>query len=299
MAMVKLRVLDNRFQADVWVQALEAEGIAHRLRTYQDTAYDGLYITQKGYGVLYVEEADLARAQELDEALGQQFPAQTGGLAELVGALEHTLLAPGAGEEALARHLDECRQMGCAAACVSPWLVERAVAGLKDSSVAVCSVVGFLLGTSTRRTKLTEALELAAAGASELDLVLNRGLVLDGQMQRALDEVAQVAAEVRPALGKVILEIGALGPELSAQVAAALAHSGAAFVKTGSGFFGPATVDEVALLKEAGGGLGVKAAGGIKTLDQALELMEAGADRLGSSSGWQIYNQARERWPTD
>lgn len=69
MAMVRLRILDNRFQADVWRQALESEGIEHLLRTYEDTAYDGLFVTQKGYAALYVEEDQLERAQEIDAQL--------------------------------------------------------------------------------------------------------------------------------------------------------------------------------------------------------------------------------------
>lgn len=297
MAMVKLRVLDNRFQADVWTQALEAEGIALRVRSFMDTAYDGLYVSQKGWGVIYVEEEDLARAQELDQALSQQTFEDVASAADLARRLEHTLLAPEAGPAELERHLDQCRQMNCAAACVSPWLVERAAQALAGSTVAVCSVVGFPLGTSTGRTKLNEALELATAGAQELDLVLNRGLVLAGRLEEAAAEVAAVAAAVRPALTKVILETSALGPELSEQAARALATSGAAYLKTGSGYFGPATAEEVAILAEAGGGLGVKAAGGIKTLDQALALIQAGAARLGTSSGWAIFRQAQERWP--
>ncbi|RJX31803.1 MAG: deoxyribose-phosphate aldolase [Desulfarculus sp.] len=297
MSMVKLRVLDNRFQADVWTQALEAEGIAHRVRSFMDTAYDGLYVSQKGWGVLYVEEEDLARAQALDQALSQHTPGEVASAADLARRLEHTLLAPEAGPEDLARHLEECVAMQCVAACVSPWLVERAARALAGTDVAVCSVVGFPLGASTGRTKLNEALELAAAGAVELDLVLNRGLVLAGQMAEAVAEVAAVAETVRPAVLKVILETSVLGPELSGQAARALASSGAAFLKTGSGFFGPATAEDVALLAEAAAGLGVKAAGGIKTLDLALELLQAGAARLGTSRGWAIYQQARERWP--
>ena len=297
MSMVKLRTLDNRFQADVWVQAMEAEGIGHRLRTFQDTAYDGLYVSQKGYGVLYVEEEELARAREIDAALNAQTPGQVGDLAGLMSTLEHTLLAPEAGEAELEAHLEQCLTMGCVAACVSPWMLKPAVEGLAGSGVAACSVVGFPLGAATRRAKLQEALELAAAGAAELDMVLNRGLVFSGQLQRAVAEVAEVAAEIRPALLKVILETGELGPDLSAEAAAALAPSGAAFLKTGSGYFGPATVEDVTLLSEAGGGLGVKAAGGIKTLDGALDLIEAGAARLGTSCGWEIYQEARELWP--
>jgi deoxyribose-phosphate aldolase len=296
MAMVKLKSVDNRFQADVWEQALEAEGVAYRLRTFADTAYDGLYVSQKGYGVFYVEEEDLERAEALVGALSAETAAPLEGVQALAGAIEHTLLGPDAGEAELERHLEQCLAMGCVAACVSPWMVRRAAAGLQGSPVAVCSVVGFPLGASTVRGKLQEALELAGDGAAELDMVLNRGLAHSGRLGQAVDEAAELAQAIRPAKLKVILEISRLGPELSAQAAAALASSGAAFLKTGSGYFGPATPGEVELLAEHGGGLGIKAAGGIRDLDAALELVEAGASRLGTSSGWDIWREAGERW---
>ncbi|MCB2191562.1 MAG: deoxyribose-phosphate aldolase [Deltaproteobacteria bacterium] len=296
MAMVKLKPVDNRFQADVWEQALSAEGIEYRLRTFQDTAYDGLYVSQKGYGVFYVEEADKERAEALVQALGQQDTPGLDSATAMAGVIEHTLLSPEAGEQELESHLEQCQEMGCVAACVSPWMVPLAVQGLEGSGVAVCTVVGFPLGTQSAATKLAEAQELAAAGATELDMVLNRGLALGGAMGRAVDEAAQIAQAIAPARLKVILETSELGPEMSAQAAQALALTGAAFLKTGSGFFGPATKEDVNILADNGGGLGIKAAGGIKTLDAALALMEAGATRLGTSSGWEIYREAQERW---
>ena len=297
MAMTKLTVLDNRFQTDVWVQALEAEGIAFRLRTYADTAYDGLFVSQKGYGALFVEEEDLARAREIEQALSEPMLPDAASPEGLARYLDHTLLAPEAGMEELEAFLEQCLDMQCAAACVSPWMVERAAQALAGSRVAVCGVVGFPLGTATARSKLQEALDLAAVGATELDMVLNRGLVFSGQLQRAVDEAAEIAQAIRPAMLKVILETGELGPVHTAAAAQALAVSGAAFLKTGSGYFGPATLEGVALLMDNGGGLAVKAAGGIKTLDAALTFIEAGAARLGTSGGWQIYQEALERWP--
>ncbi|MCF8034353.1 MAG: deoxyribose-phosphate aldolase [Desulfarculaceae bacterium] len=296
MAMVKLKAVDNRFQADVWEQALSAEGIDHRLRTFADTAYDGLYVSQKGFGVFYVEEAELERAKMLVEALGTPAADPLQGAEALAGVIEHTLLDPEAGEAELETHLAQCREMGCVAACVSPWMAPAAVAGLEGSGVAVCSVVGFPLGTPSGRTKLQEAIELAGEGATELDMVLNRGLAKGGRMAQAVDEAAELAEAISPARLKVILETSQLGPELSAQAAQALAHSGAAFLKTGSGYFGPATVGDVELLAEHGGGLAVKAAGGIRDLDGALELIEAGASRLGTSNGYAIWQEAVRRW---
>lgn len=298
MPMARLRVLDNRFQADVWTEALTADNIPFLLRTYTDTAYDGLFVTQKGYASLFVDEEHLERARELDRQLASTVEATGCDTAGLAARIENTLLDAKATPDELDRFLDQCLAAGVVGACVSPWMVERAAARLAGSPVMVVGVVGFPLGTQTRRAKVQEALELAHAGAAELDMVLNRGLVLAGRLAVAVAEVDEVCRAAAPAAVKVILEVSELGPESAAAVAEALAASRAAFLKTGTGFFGPATPADVALLKEAcGGALGVKAAGGIRTLDQAVELLEAGADRLGTSAGAAILAEAAARWP--
>jgi deoxyribose-phosphate aldolase len=294
MGMVLLRVLGDRFQAQVWTQALEAEGIPHLLRTYEDTAYDGLFITQKGFASLYVEEAWLERAQELDAALAGQARPQKITPAELAAMIDHTLLDPNAGPEELEEHLAQCLEMGAAAACIPPWLVSRARQTLAGSPVRLCTVVCFPLGMETAATKAHQAAELAATGAQELDVVFNRGLALAGELGAAVEEIAQVVEAARPSAVKVILECSALGPELSAAAAERLARVGVAWLKTGTGFFGPATTAEVGILAAAAPSVPIKAAGGIRTLEQALALIQAGAERLGTSSGWEIFQAARQ-----
>jgi len=294
MAMVLLRVLDDRFQAQVWTQALEAEGIPHRLRTYEDTAYDGLFVTQRGFASLYVEETWLARARELDAALAGQAHPQKITPAELAAMIDHTLLDPNAGPEELEEHLAQCLEMEAAAACIPPWLVPRARQTLAESPVRLCTVVDFPLGMETAEAKARQAAESAAAGAQELDVVFNRGLALAGGLEDAVEEMARVAQAARPAAVKVILECSALGPELSAAAAERLARAGVDWLKTGTGFFGPATTAEVGILAAAAPSLPIKAAGGIRTLEQALSLIQAGAERLGTSSGWEIFQAARQ-----
>jgi len=296
MAMVLLRVLDDRFQADLWCQALAVEGIPQLLRTYQDTAYDGLFVSQKGYASLYVEEADLARAREMDQGLMGRVLADLADPAALAKALDHTLLDPAAGQAELEIHLRECLEMGAAAACVSPWMAPLAARELAGGPVALCVVVGFPLGTHTAGAKLREALELAELGAQELDVVINRGLVASGRAGQAVEEVAAIAQALPGCQIKVILESAALGPELNQDLARRFTGSGVAFLKTGSGYFGAATVADVQMLKAAAPGLEVKAAGGIRDLDQALALLGAGAERLGTSSGYAIWLEARRRW---
>lgn len=297
MAMVLLRDLDDRFQADLWTQALEERGVPHLLRTFEDTAYDGLFITQKGYGRIFVEEDWLERAREIDAELAGNLIAPDMTLAQLAARLDHTLLDPLAGPLELESHIEQCLAMGAAAACVPPWLTGRAAALLAGSQTAVCSVAAFPLGFELSDTKVKEAAMLVEAGATEIDVVFNRGLALSGELEAAVGEMTAVARAVEPKVVKVILETSVLGPELSAQASGALADSGVHFLKTGSGFFGPATPNEVGILKAAGAPkLKVKAAGGIKTLEDALALIAAGADRLGASAGWDIYREAREQW---
>ncbi|MFH1035914.1 MAG: deoxyribose-phosphate aldolase [Pseudomonadota bacterium] len=296
MAMVLLRHIDDRFQADLWCQALDVEGIPHRLRTWEDSAYDGLFVLQRGYASLYVEEADLARARQLDQGLMGQVVPQLDDPAALARAIDHTLLDPGAGQEELEEHLRQCLEMRAAAACLAPWMVPLAAPVLAGSQVALCAVVGFPLGTHTSASKLAEALELAELGAVELDVVINRGLVASGQAARAVQEVAAIARALPGCLIKVILESAVLGPEISQDLARRFTGSGVGFLKTGSGYFGSATVADVQMLLAAAQGLGVKAAGGIRDLDQALALLGAGAERLGTSHGHAIWRQAVQRW---
>jgi deoxyribose-phosphate aldolase len=297
MAMVLLRDIDDRFQADIWSQALSDQGVPYLLRTFEDTAYDGLFVSQKGYGRIFVEEDWLSRAQEIDAELAGKILAPEMTLADLASRLDHTLLDPMAGPAELERHIEECLAMGAAAACIPPWLTAWAAKLLAGSRTAVCTVAGFPLGFELGEAKAREAALLVEAGATEIDVVFNRGLALSGNLEAAVEEMAAVARAVEPHMVKVILETSALGPELSARASGALVDSGVQYLKTGSGFFGPATVAEVGILKAAGAPkLKVKAAGGIKTLDGALALIAAGADRLGSSAGWAIYQEAQELW---
>lgn len=296
MAMVLLRVLESRFQADLWCQALDVEGIPHRLRSYQDTAYDGLFVSQKGFAALYVEEGDLARARDLDQGLMGQTVARFQDPALLARHLDHTLLDPAASQADLERHLQECLEMKAAAACICPWMVPLAAPVLAGGAVALCTVVGFPTGSHTAGAKLQEAQELAGLGATELDVVINRGLIASGRAGQAVEEVAAIAMALPACQVKVILECAALGPEAAQDLARRFVGTPVAYLKTGSGYFGAATVADVQILQAAAPGLKVKAAGGIRGLEQALALLGAGAARLGTSGGHSIWLEARRLW---
>ncbi len=301
MSLVLLRKLDNRFQADVWCEALERSGVPYLIRTYQDTAYDSLYVTQKGYASLFVEDAWLERAKQVDRDLEASSLSRPGDEIDLARRMDHCLLDPVAGMPELRQFVKECLEMGCASACVPPWLVSKAAPRLAGSPVAVCSVVGFPTGCETSKSKCLEAQELAAAGAQELDVCLNRGMVLEGRIEQAVAEMQEVAQAAGSAIIKVVLEARLLGPDAARQVTEALADSQAvSLVASGSGVYGPADPDTVTQLREAVGGMmGVKASGGISGLDNAIAMIEAGADRIGSSRGYDIWREAKRRWPPE
>ena len=201
-------------------------------------------------------------------------------------ALEHSLLAPGTTESQV---LEGCRfavTKGVKLVMVQPCFAEAASLALRGTPVLVGAVLGFPHGCDLTDVKVFSARRLRALGVDELDMVLNRSLLRSG---RTVEMEADIRAVVEAAGGatvKVILETGELSEKEIALCVETARKAGADFVKTSTGFSGTgATVKAVSLLRRlAGKTLGVKASGGIRTLDQALALIEAGADRLGLSA---------------
>ena len=221
-----------------------------------------------------------------DKQGGHNWTAQS-----LAAVIDHTVLRPEATAGDVARLCEEAMEWGFATACVNPRFVEQAVSLLAGTEVGVCSVAGFPLGASTCRAKSYEAAEAFAAGAREVDMVIPVGAAVAGDLAAvAADVEAVVAARDREnaeGIVKVILETAVLEEEMIRSLCQVVSKAGADFLKTSTGFHpaGGATVDAVRLLSECRGGCRVKAAGGIRTLEQALAMLEAGADRLGTSSG--------------
>ncbi len=209
--------------------------------------------------------------------------------AELAKRIDHTLLGPTATKEAVRRLCEEAMQYGVAAACVSPCHVELVRDYLKDSDVKTCAVIGFPHGMNTGETKAFEAQKAIAAGADELDMVINVGALKEGDYVAVTEDIRGVciAAEKapRPVVVKVILETALLTEEEKVAGATLAKAAGAHFVKTSTGFGpGGATVEDVALLRATvGKDMGVKAAGGIRDAETAIAMIEAGADRIGAS----------------
>ena len=208
-------------------------------------------------------------------------------LAEPLTAIDHTLLSPTATRADVATLCEEAVEYGFAAVCVPPNLVSAAAAELYGSTVRVASVVGFPCGYSLTRSKVRETVELLDAGAEEIDLVMAVGRFLGDGAEAVRDELMEVvlAAEQRPV--KVIIECCYLDRMQKRRAAELVAACGAAYVKTSTGFApGGARLADVRLLASVvQGRLGVKAAGGIRSLEDCLAFLAAGATRIGTSSG--------------
>lgn len=223
-------------------------------------------------------------------------------IATLAASLDQTLLKPDAGFGAASEWMESSRDAGFATLCVSPYLVPLATQHLAGTVTGVCSVVGFPLGYALTETKTEESIHLVELGCVEIDMVMNIGAFLEGDHDFVRDDIESVVIAVSDesqgrALVKVIIETGYLEDDNISRASELVASAGAAFVKTSTGF-GPrgASARDVELMRAAvGEQLGVKAAGGIRDLDAALEMLQAGADRIGTSAGLKILEQAASR----
>ena len=212
----------------------------------------------------------------------------------LASRIDHTLLRADATEPQIRRLCDEALEHGFAAVCVNSRWIGLVATLLRGSATAACSVVGFPLGAMLAPAKAVEAALAFEAGARELDMVLDLGAMLSGDDAAVRSDIEGVVAAAPAARVKVILETGLLDAAGIQRACVLAAEAGAHFVKTSSGF-GPrgASVEDVRLMRAAvGDALGVKASGGIRDRRSALALVEAGADRLGSSSGVAIVGEA-------
>lgn len=219
---------------------------------------------------------------------------QMRGWQAIAHSIDHTLLKPEASREQIVRLCDEAATFSFAAVCVNPWWISLAGSILRGTSVTVATTIGFPLGANHTTVKRFEAEEAIRLGAQELDMVMNIGALKSGDRQSVQNDIAAVA-EVTHAGGailKVILETPLLTLEekiLSCELSLA---AKADFVKTATGFFGGATADDVSLMRGVvGNRAGVKASGGIRTAAAAQAMIEAGANRLGTSSGVAIVRE--------
>lgn len=210
---------------------------------------------------------------------------------------DHTLLKPDASPRQIEALCQEALTLGAASVCVNPCYVPLAAQLLSGSAVRVCTVVGFPLGATTSAQKAYEAASTQAAGAQEVDMVLNVGYLKAGDLAAVQADIAQVRSAVQDATLKVILETCLLTQEEIVTACRLAQAAGADFVKTSTGFStAGATAEDVALMRRTvGPDMGVKAAGGIRTLADALRMLEAGANRLGCSASVTIVRDYENR----
>jgi deoxyribose-phosphate aldolase len=203
--------------------------------------------------------------------------------------IDHTLLKPDATRDAIIRLCREARELNFGAVCVNPYWVSVAAQELTGSGVKVAAVAGFPLGANETSVKVTEASRAIEEGAGEIDMVINIGALLGGEEQAVEADIAKVvsASHQRGALVKVILETAFLNDGQKKNVCEIAQRVGADFVKTSTGFGpGGATVGDITLMRTVvGPGMGVKASGGIRTLEDCRAMIAAGANRIGTSSG--------------
>ncbi len=213
--------------------------------------------------------------------------------ADLAPLIDHALLDPHHGRDAVQRCCDEARHFGFAGVCVaSRWVADARERLPLGGPVRLVSVVGFPFGAVPLAVKRAEAEAAAAAGADELDLVPDFGALADRQSGVLLDDLAAIIDLGLPV--KVILEMGRLDPEALQLLVEVSLDAGARFLKTGSGFGPPVTPVQVAQLRAlVRGRAAIKAAGGIRALEPALALVEAGAARLGTSRGVALMEALR------
>ena len=209
--------------------------------------------------------------------------------------IDHTLLKPEATAEQAVRLCDEAREFGFGAVMVNPGYVELCVSKLQASTVKVGAVIAFPFGATLTSAKVFEAGACLRLGAREIDMVMNIGALKSRNRELVHSDVAAVAAVVhaQQALLKVILETGLLTDDEKRAACEICEQAGADFVKTSTGFLGGgAKVEDVALMRSAVK-IGVKASGGIRTAADARKMIEAGATRLGTSSGVAILREMR------
>ncbi len=199
-------------------------------------------------------------------------------------AVDHTLLTPEATWEEIRRTCDEGVKYGTASVCIPPSFVKRAKDYLGDRK-AVCTVIGFPNGYSTEETKVFETKDAVSKGADEIDMVINLGDLKEGNFQKIQDEICRIKEACQGRILKVIVEACLLTREEKIRMCQAVTEAGADFIKTSTGFFaGGATFEDVSLFAQhVGPGVRIKAAGGIRSFEDAEKFLLLGASRLGTS----------------
>ena len=215
---------------------------------------------------------------------------------DVSGIIDHTALKADTSKDSIKVLCQEARDNKFKAVCVNPTHVKYCSELLKDSEVRVATVIGFPLGASTSQTKAFETIDAIAMGADEVDMVSNIGALKDGNYDLVKEDIeAVVKASAKKVLVKVIIETSLLTDEEKRKACELAMEAGADYVKTSTGFSTDgATLDDLRLMKSiVGEKLGIKASGGVRDYNTAVKMMEAGATRIGTSSGVKIIKRQK------
>jgi deoxyribose-phosphate aldolase len=235
---------------------------------------------------------DLGADRIMHRGNGEAVPA------DIAKYIDHTLLRPDATFDQITKICQEAREFGFASVCINPCYVRHCAALLRGSSVKVCTVIGFPLGANVSETKALEARRAIRDGATEIDMVINVGALKSGRDELVYRDIRAVVEACMDggAICKVILETSLLTDDEKTRACLAARRARADFVKTATGFGpGGATADDVALMSHAVSGtkMGVKASGGIRNLEDAQQMIRAGATRIGASAGVRIVKESQ------
>jgi deoxyribose-phosphate aldolase len=212
---------------------------------------------------------------------------------DIASIIDHSLLRPDATHTELKECCEEAQQFGFYSVCVHPSFVRRAREFLKDTNVKITSVIGFPHGMTLTEEKVYEAMHASLDGADELDVVINIGALKSGDWETVRKDIMDVIVATKGLIHKTIIETCYLDKDEKVKVVEIALDAGAEFIKTSTGF-GPcgARVEDVRLIKKiVGDKAGIKATGGIRTLEHVLDLLKAGATRIGSSAGVKIVKE--------
>ena len=271
------------------------------LRTWLETPFAGGRHTARVEKIARIEQQYSRAPQPLPDGVpsgpGSVVAAEPRASASGVAALiDHTMLRPEATRADIVKLCGEARQYGFATVCINPYWVPLAASELAGTAAKVCTVVGFPLGATSTEAKVAEAAAALRAGACEIDMVINVGALRSGDFDTVKLDIQAVARVCHDAgaIVKVILETALLDDAQKTTACGLAQAAGADFVKTSTGF-GPAgaTVQDIVLMRHAvGPRMGVKAAGGIRTLDDFRAMVAAGANRVGASASVKIVEAA-------
>jgi deoxyribose-phosphate aldolase len=255
---------------------------------------DGLCVIHNKDGVRNIISNGASRV-----SAGLGIEAAGGVDVDLAKLIDHTLLKPEATKQQIEQLCAEAKLYRFASVCINPCYVPLCAHLLKETSVKVCTVIGFPLGATSTATKVFEAEQALRDGAHELDMVINVGMLKSGETEYVENDIFGVVTTARRfnALTKVILEVCLLTDEEKVKGCLLAKRAGADFVKTSTGFSkSGATVSDVALMRRVvGTAMGVKAAGGVRSREEALAMVASGADRIGASASVKIVSSEEEK----